>query len=407
MRNLKIIISLLLLLSLGQLVFAQNNSTHQNMPDISDSNKGVEVMLQLELRIDEMIQKANTIIEEVQIRNNLELEDELIVRLESYIDSLDEVKNDLKFEREQFEEELNSINQEENDFIIEEMREEIYATIKEVRSITNDFRSTIAPLLDEEQKEQIRQEAKKRVEEFKERRDERREEIKNKIEEQRKKSILNRAKEFENTTGIEGVSSHAQQLANGEITIEEFRQRIVQFARENREENIRQSIDEKKQEREEIREQRRELIEERVSARIERNKQRREQRIQERINRTKERLQERREELTNRREELTNRREETRQQIQQRVENNNISVEEVRTLTTNEVVEIIESLSPEEKERISQEVGVDVALVPESVLREIISNLSEEEIETYINQAQLDVPVEITQQGRINGDDTR
>lgn len=400
MRNLKIIMSLVILLFMGQFVLAQNDSKHQTMPDISDSNKGVEVMLQLELRIDEMIEKANTIIEEVQIRNNIELEDEPIVRLESYIDALDDIKVDLRSQRERFEEELNSKNQEENDFIVEEMREEIYMSIKEVRSLANDFRSTLAPLLDEEQKEQIREEAKKRVEELKERRDERREKIRNKIEEQRKKSILSRAKEFENTTGIEGVSSHAQQLANGQITIEEFRQRVVQFVRENREENIRQSIEEKKQEREEIKEQQRERIEERVATRIERNKQRREQRIEERISRARERLQERRDKLANRREEIE-------QQVQDRVENNNINVKEVRTLTTNEVLEIIKSLSPEEKERISQEIGIDVALVPESVLREIISNLSEEEIEEYIKQAQLDVPVQITQQGRINGDDTR
>lgn len=390
MKSLKVIISLLILSLLSPLVFAQNNSTMQSIPDISNPNKGLEIMLQLELRIDEMIERANTIIEEVQIRNNLELEDDPIVRLESYIESLNEIKFNLESEKERFEEELNSTSQENSDFIVEDMREEIYMSVEQARSLAKDFRTTLAPLLDEEQKEQIREEVKERVEKYKERREKRREEIRNKIDEQRKKSIVNRAREFENTTGIKGVSSHAQQLANGEITVEEFRQKIRDFIRENREKNIEQRIKEKKEEREQIREQRRERIEERVAARIERNKQRREERIQERINRARERVQERREELINRRDEI-----------------GNISEEDLNNLTTYEILEKINSLSPEEKEKISQEIGVDITLVPKEMLRDVISNFNREQIETYINQAQSDVPVEITQQGRVREDGTR
>jgi hypothetical protein len=352
------------------------------MPSVTTANKGVEVLLQLDIKIDEMIEKANSAIQSVQTREDINESSEEVLRLKSYVESLKEIRADLETKREIYTKRLNSSN-ENRSMLINEMRDEIFTNIGEIRSIVQEFRTTLSPLLSEEEKEEIRNQIQQAVREYKESQRSRIERIQKRIETHKKRSILEKAREFENSTGIKGVSSHAQSLANGEITIDEFRDRVREFAQEKSSQNIKEKIQDRKNRREERLEERKQLIQER----IEQRRERREERIQNRIKNVREQAQERREEIQER--------------VQQRI--GNVTREDIENLTTDEIIEKINNLSDEEKSRISQEIGLNISTIPETTLRQIISNIDREQIMNYIEQAQGDVPVEMTQQGRVQG----
>lgn len=384
MKLIQLIVVVFALVLTSSNLFAQNDTQVENMPTISTIDKGVEVLLQIQLKLDEMVEEGSEIVSQVQSNSQISEGNENIIRMEGLLESLEELKLDVEFSIERFETQSNSSQEIDEEFIRDEVREEVYNYILEIRSITQEFKSTLRPLINEQRREEIKQNIEERRQQI---RDDRKEELRARIEQKRKEHIVNRVQELENRTSINGISPIAQQLANGEISIEEFKEEVKKFINENNnvEERIQQRIQEERERRNMTQTQMRERIQERIQENIERNKQRREERIEQRIQRVQERIQERRGDFSNR----------EREEIQE-------GIDDVSNLTPNEIVEILNGLSPEQQARISTQVGVDISSIPDEILLDVISSIPEEEMQTYIDQVR-----EFTQNDQTNQNTSR
>lgn len=387
MKLIQLIVMVFALVFASSNLFAQNDTQVENMPTISTTEKGVEALLQIQLRLDEMVEEGSEIISQVQGDSEITEDNENIIRMQSLLESLEELKFDIEFSIERFDTQSNLSQEIDEEFSRDEVREEVYNYILEIRTITQEFKSTLRPLINEQRREEIKQSIEERRQEIRESRDDRKEELRARIEQKRKEHIVNRVQELENRTSINGISPIAQQLANGEISIEEFKEEVRKFVNENNnvEERIQERIREERERRNMTQERMNGRTQERIQENIERNKQRRDERIEQRIQRVQERIQERRGDLSN----------SDREEIEERID-------DVSNLTPDDIVEILVGLSPEQQARISAQVGIDISSVPDEVLIDIISSIPEEEMQTYIDQAR-----EFTQNDQTNQNTSR